>query len=234
VMNWNRRQALAYRLGLRPTTQEVVAGWLDEALPAADAQALDAGCGRKSQLEPFRARVRRFVGVDIHEPNEPLDWLDEFKLADLCTDRNAFPDGSFDVALSSFTVEHFDDPQAAFRTMRHWLRPGGWLVLTTVNRRHPFVNAYLSLPLRIQAPLQGLVKRHPHPLVGVCNTPADVRDGLRDAGYEQIELVTTDHLTRAWGRRLPAFLIGLVGDLAAHPIPSRRSTIVARGRRPIA
>ncbi len=108
-------------------------------------------------------------------------------------------------------------------------------MITTVNRSHPFVNAYLSLPPWLGRPLQRFVKASAadaHPLVGVCNRPADVRKALEDAGYVGVEIVTTDHLARAWGRRLPSYLVGLIGDLAAHPMPARRSTIVARARRP--
>ena len=133
-------------------------------------------------------------------------------------------------------MEHFADPPAALRTIGGWLRPGGSLVLSTVNRGHPFVNAYLSLPRAIVRPLQRQVKAMAadvHPLVGACNTPALLRAALEEAGYIDIELVTVDHLTRAWGRRFPAYLAGLLGDLAAHPFPGRRSTIVARARRPV-
>jgi SAM-dependent methyltransferase len=230
-----RRIRLLARLGLRPSTQEVVARFLDEGLPSGDGVALDAGCGRLSQLVPFRSRIGRFVGVDIHTPAKPLEWLDEFAVADLCSDIEAFPRASFDLALSSFTVEHFADPPGAFRTIAAWLRPGGWLVITTVNRAHPFVNAYLSLPPWLGRPLQRVVKAttaDAHPLVGVCNTPADVRRALQDTGYVDIEIVTTDHLARAWGRRLPTYVVGLIGDLAAHRLPGRRSTIVVRARRP--
>ena len=46
--------------------------------------------------------------------------------------------------------------------------------------------------------------------------------------------MTTDHLARAWGRTLPTWALGLIGDVAAHPLPERRSTIVAQARRPAA
>ena len=35
---------------------------------------------------------------------------------------------------------------AALGNLYRWLRPGGTLVITTVNRRHPFVAAYLGIP----------------------------------------------------------------------------------------
>ena len=71
-----------------------------------------------------------------------------------------------------------------------------------------------------------------HPLVGACNTPRlHPRRGSRAAGYTDVELVTTSHLARAWGQTLPTWGLGLLGDLAAHSMPARRSTIVARARR---
>lgn len=231
----HRQEVLARRLGLVPLTRDVVAQWLDEALPRSDATALDAGCGRQSQLKPFRARIARFVGVDIHEPAEPLPWLDEFAVVDVCNDATAFPDGTFDLALSSFTVEHFADPAGAFRSLRGWLRPGGWLVVTTVNREHPLVDAYLSLPAGLRDRLQPIVKSSAtdaHPLVGACNTPAQLRVALEASGYEDVQVMTTAHLWRAWGRTLPTWALGLAGDLAAQRWPGRRSTIIARARRP--
>jgi SAM-dependent methyltransferase len=229
------RLRVARRLGLTPTTGEVVERWLDQAVPrAGGASALDAGCGRLSQLRPLRPRLARFVGVDIHAPAKPLGWLDEFAIADLCRDTDAFPAATFDVALSNFTVEHFADPVAAFRTVGAWLKPGGWRVITTVNRRHPFVDLYLSMPAAVRDVAQPMVKKShadAHPLVGACNTPRLIRDGLHEAGYTDVEIVTTSHLARAWGQTLPSWALGLVGDLAAHSMPARRSTIVARARR---
>lgn len=229
-----RRLRVLSRLGLRPATHDVVRRFLHEALPDAAATALDAGCGRLSQLAQFKPRIGRLVGVDI-QPTVPLAWLDEFAIADLCHDEGTFPEATFDLALSSFTVEHFQDPPAAFRTVHRWLRPGGSLVVTTVNRAHPFVNAYLSMPPSVGRRLQGLVKAtaaDAHPLVGACNTPAELRRALTEAGFVDVQMVTTDHLARAWARRLPTYLVGLAGDLVAHPSPLRRSTIVVRARRP--
>ncbi len=150
-----RRFAILPRLGIRPANHELVNRALktaiDEASPTAGPDGLavlDAGCGRISALKPFRPQIGRFVGADIHAPAPgALPYLDEFAAVDLCADRNAFARESFDVILSSFTVEHFADPESAFRNLHAWLRPGGRLVITTVNRRHPFVRAYLAMPV---------------------------------------------------------------------------------------
>jgi SAM-dependent methyltransferase len=185
-----------------------------------------------SALRPFRGRIARFVGADLHEP-EPgsLPHLDEFRVVDLCADADGFASESFDVILSSFTVEHFADPAGAFRNMRGWLRPGGRLIITTVNRRHPFVALYLGLPAGPRHRLQRLVKASgadAHPIVGACNTVADINTALSGAGFAAVEIKTVGHLARAWGRRSVFFALGLVGDVLAQRFPGRRSTIVAQ------
>jgi hypothetical protein len=108
-------------------------------------------------------------------------------------------------------------------------------VATTVNRRHPFVAAYLGLPDGPRRAIQPLVKAtaaDAHPLVGACNDPAAVRDALAAAGFVDIRLTTVGHLARAWGRYWPTFAVGLVGDLLTRSAPSRRSTIVALATAP--
>jgi SAM-dependent methyltransferase len=220
----------------RPTTAELVRTALDEAFAAADARGrpvavLDAGCGRVSALKRYRPRIERFVGADIHPPAPgALPHLDEFVTADLCAADDAFPAATFDVILSSFTVEHFADPRAAFRNLASWLRPGGRLVITTVNRRHPFVWAYLAMPERIRRPIQRRIKESDadtHRLVGACNDPETIRGALLGAGFADVRVDTTGYLANAWGRRGPTRLLGGIGDALADRSPGRRSTIVA-------
>ena len=218
----------------------LVRSTLENAIDEAEARspgsvaALDAGCGRVSHLEPFRGRIGRLVGVDVHPLGAPLPHLDEFVIADLCGSPLAFADASFDIVLSSFTIEHFADPATALVNLRRWLRPGGTLVATTVNRRHPFVWAYLAVPTRFRRWAQRLVKASAadaHPLVGACNTAAELTAAARAAGFTEVRLETVGHLERAWGRFLPGRLLGRVGDLLAERFPSRRSTLVLVARR---
>jgi ubiquinone/menaquinone biosynthesis C-methylase UbiE len=236
-----RRYDLVRRLGIEPTIAARLKATLGSAVDAAaarspgDVTVLDAGCGRTSPLIRFRDRIDRFVGVDIHAPEAPLPYLDEFATVDLCADGTSFPEDSFEVVLSNFTVEHFADPPTALANLYRWLRPGGTLVITTVNRRHPFVNAYLSVPDGARHRIQPLIKAtaaDAHPLVGVCNDPETIAEALGGAGYEQIRIETVGNLARAWGRRLPTFAIGLAGDVIAQGSPSRRSTILASAMKP--
>lgn len=247
-MSESSRFAVLPRLGIDPPLRDAVRATLDAAFERAEAgrppgpdgtptvAVLDAGCGRVSALAPYRPRIGRFVGADIHPPAPgSLPHLDDFVEADLCSGSDAFPPASFDLVLSSFTVEHFGDPAGAFASIRGWLRPGATLVLVTVNRRHPFVAAYLGLPAGPRARLQRLVKAtaaDAHPLVGACNDPRALRAALLEAGFETIRLTSVGHLARAWGRTLPGYLLGLAGDLLAQPFTSRRSTLVVSARAP--
>lgn len=224
--------------GPRPSLAERRDAIMDEAFAEVETRTrasgrapdvLDAGCGRRSPLLRYRDRIGRFAGTDLHDPAPgTMPYLDEFVRADLCRDGEAFSPASIDLVLSNFTVEHFGDPRAAVANMARWLRPGGHLIVTTVNRRHPFVGIYLSLPGALRTALQRLVRpADAHPLVGACNDPRAVATALRGAGLEGVRVETVGHLARAWQRRWPTFLLGLLGDLAAGPFPSRRSTIVA-------
>ncbi len=235
------RFTLLPRLGIDPPVGALVHAALDEAIAAAEQRspgsvaALDAGCGRVSALRTFRPRIGRLVGADIHAPSIPLPHLDEFAIIDLCASADGFAEASFDVVLSSFTLEHLADPAAAIANIRRWIRPGGSLVITTVNRRHPFVASYLGLPDGPRRRLQPFVKAtaaDAHPLVGACNDPAAIRSAPVAAGFSAVRLTTVGHLARAWARRWPTFAVGLVGDLLTSRMPSRRSTIVAVARVP--
>lgn len=238
------RLAALPALGIRPSTAEVVRLLLDEALREASARAaaegrrtvvLDAGCGRVSALRPFRPRIGEIVGLDVvPQPSGSIEHLDRFVLADMCIEAGAFAAGTFDVVLLSFTIEHLRDPAAALANLAAWTRPGGTLVATTVNRRHPFVAAYLAMPSRIRDRLQRMVKARPedaHELVGACNTRSELAIALRGAGWTDVRAFTVGHLARAWNRTWPTFALGLAGDLVTRGMPARRSTIVATTRR---
>jgi SAM-dependent methyltransferase len=247
----SRREAILAGLGIRPPLADLVAAALDDAIARAETSAvkdgravpggppaivaLDAGCGRRSALARYRRRIGTLVGVDIHQPEAgSMPYLDAFVRADVCADEDAFAPATFDLVLSAFTAEHFLDPAAAFRNLSRWLRPGGTLLLTTVNRRHPFVAAYLAIPPLLRGRVQRLVKKSAedaHPLVGACNDPRAIRAALEAAGFADIRILTVGHLARAWGLRRLGFAAGLVGDLLTHGRPSRRSTLVATARR---
>jgi SAM-dependent methyltransferase len=242
-----RRFAILPRLGIRPPLSLLVRQTLDAIVAdgerrdpsgpggSATLHVLDAGCGSSAFLLRYRGRIKHLVGLDIHEPTTPLPDFDAFVVADMCGQPDVFPPASFDIVMSKFTIEHLADPAAAFAAIRSWLRPGGSVLLVTVNRRHPLVRAYLDLPAGPRTRLQRMVKAShadAHPLVGACNDPRTLQVTLEAAGFEAIEMRSVGNLARAWGRWSPGYLLGLAGDIVAQPFRSRRSTLIVSAHAP--
>lgn len=215
---------------------DVLATVIDELeqRPGGRVVALDAGCGHKSPLASMRDRIGRLVGIDVHPPAEIPDYLDGFVVVDLCATEAGYRPEPFDLIFANFVLEHLPCPEAAFATLAGWLRPGGAIVLTTVNRRHPFVAAYLSMPGWLRDRLQPAVKATPadaHRIVGCCNDPRTIRATLVGAGFEAVEIETIANLERGWKRQPIAHTLGAVGDRLTRSMPTRRSTIIAVARR---
>jgi 2-polyprenyl-3-methyl-5-hydroxy-6-metoxy-1,4-benzoquinol methylase len=110
---------------------------------------LDVGCGRDlfpsnpSFARTLAARCERLVGVDpsanvlenplLHDAHQTL--IDEFET----TER-------FDVATLRMVAEHIAVPHRAVAAVVRTLRPGGRVVVYTVNRRSPLTIASRIVP----------------------------------------------------------------------------------------
>jgi SAM-dependent methyltransferase len=105
---------------------------------------LDAGCGDGRYLAalpglgPVPARM---VGVDIAESilatarRATAQAGIEPELVRANLERLPLGDSEFDLVVSVQVVEHLLDPAAGLRELARVTRPGGWLVLSTDNRR---------------------------------------------------------------------------------------------------
>jgi ubiquinone/menaquinone biosynthesis C-methylase UbiE len=106
-----------------------------------------------------------------------------------------FADGSFDAIVSNSTLDHFrarDEIRAALAGLHRVLRPGGRLVLTMDNLRHPGVALRNALP-------GGLLRRTglvPYP-IGATTGPRGLLRMLRAAGFEVIDVEALLHCPRA-------------------------------------
>jgi len=84
---------------------------------------LDAGCGSQPYRELFR-NVDQYVGLDLPPACS----------VDACGDAMRLPFGqaTFDAVLSNEVLEHLPEPKDFMREAGRVLRPGGLLLLTTV------------------------------------------------------------------------------------------------------
>ncbi|MFM2391782.1 MAG: hypothetical protein RLZZ437_3337 [Pseudomonadota bacterium] len=125
---------------------------------------LDAGCGTGLCGPALRPLARRLTGVDLSAPmlgqarkKRCYDALARCDLSLLGT----YPDGPFDLIVSSDTLVYFGDLGDVLGNMARRLRPGGWLIVTledgdsqsrpwllTPAGRHQHRRDYLTLALQ--------------------------------------------------------------------------------------
>jgi SAM-dependent methyltransferase len=122
-----------------------------ELLPA-DGVALDIGCGRGTQAEDpvhirrdlriLRGHCRKVIGIDVDRVGAENQFIDEFRSIgpDL---KWPVADGTVDLALADFVVEHVADPDGFFSEAARAVKPGGYLCIRTIN-----VHSYLGIVSR--------------------------------------------------------------------------------------
>jgi SAM-dependent methyltransferase len=113
----------------------VVQRWLTK-----DSLVLDLGCGRTGGIERFWKDARLAVGIDpdldsLRDRNNALPVLRSVG------DHLPFGDGSFDLVVSVWVLEHLDAPARVFAEAARVLRTGGHFVFLTPNAMNPLILA---------------------------------------------------------------------------------------------
>lgn len=109
--------------------------------------------------------------------------------------RLPFADGAFDLIVSNSTLDHFDsraEIREALRGLNRVLKPGGLLLITMDNLRHPGVALRNALPHEFLRRI-GLVKYPAGATVG----PRGLARLLRDAGFDLLHSAAILHCPRA-------------------------------------
>jgi len=95
---------------------------------------LEVGCGTGRISEVIAPLVKDLTVCDI---SAELAKRTGVRLAVVASEQDAvsltFPDGSFDLVVSSECIEHTPDPRKALREMVRVLRPGGVIIVTSPN-----------------------------------------------------------------------------------------------------
>lgn len=174
-----------------------------------DGVVLDVASGPFDRLASLGRIYRRLIGLDVTPriaENPGLDFKvrgDVYKLP--------LADGSVDLAVSSYLMEHLEYPVAALREIARVLRPKGRFVFLTPNRRH-----YVCLTARL-TPLwfhRWFLSRHGrrvedvHPTLYRANTPKHLREVASEAGFRMVELEMFEAAPAYLGWSWPTFLLG--------------------------
>ena len=177
------------------------------------ADVLDAGCGDGQYSRWFSGD--RYTGIDLGD-NLPC-----------ATDGRRFIKGSilemplgeetFDIAFCSLVLEHVPDVPATFRALRHRLRPGGVLVLSTASQWTTGLGEMPHLFWRLDRDSEGGAYHY--------FKPEDLVQACRAAGFKRAE---TRYIGGPFGLMLEyvwTFLTYLVYRLIGFPYVHGRDSI---------
>lgn len=103
---------------------------------------LEVGCGRAVLLDRLVTEFRiKAFGIDISqkaiaEAKKESIATSSLKVADAC--ELPFPDSFFDILISFDTLEHIKEQEKAVSEMVRVLRPGGKVLIYTINKNQRF------------------------------------------------------------------------------------------------
>jgi SAM-dependent methyltransferase len=124
-----------------------------QAVAARSRVVTEVGCGRGVLVEPdapggpwqdLRGDGRTVIGIDIEDTGAQNPVIDEFRL--IREGRWPLADGSVDLAVSDFVLEHVTDPEAFVGELSRVLRPGGVFIARTISRHSLLAAAARLVP----------------------------------------------------------------------------------------
>lgn len=153
--------------------------------PAAGARLLDVGCGTGHWSEFFASMGFIVHGVDISEEMITVARAKAmpgctFEVADVF--RLPYDDNAFDAAAAITSLEFMPAPGRALREMGRCVRPGGFLVVGTLNSdaainaervakgKEPYASAHLMSPEELAALLSPVGDVRLSPNAGLGST----------------------------------------------------------------
>jgi 2-polyprenyl-3-methyl-5-hydroxy-6-metoxy-1,4-benzoquinol methylase len=160
---------------------------------------LDVGCGREVCLfnyplaQMLAARCRNLTGVD------PSDNIDENalvheKVKSLIEDYR--PNRDFDLITLSMVAEHITNPTAAVQSLARLARPGGRVVIYTVNKWSPATLLSAATPLSFHYWTKKLFwdvgEKDTFPTVYRMNTRRALRNLFGQAGFAEEKFLRLD------------------------------------------
>lgn len=173
---------------------------------------LDIGCG-SGRTNPFPWQEYPKVVLHGIDPDEQAAANPNLTRFGLIEDPHHWPveDGSIDLALARYVLEHVAGPQSFFENLRRVLRPGGRFVFLCPNKFRPLSALARVVPeawtLRL---LRGMRESDVFPTCHRANCAGALRRLARQFGFEIEHLAVREFEPPPWlARWLPAYLLGL-------------------------
>jgi 2-polyprenyl-6-hydroxyphenyl methylase/3-demethylubiquinone-9 3-methyltransferase len=161
------------------------------------ASVIDLGCGNGSLLATFRERGWQLTGVDfspsgIEVARKAFPGI-RFELGDATEDLARFGYGTYDLVISTETIEHIFLPRKYSQNCFRLLKPGGVLVMST-----PF-HGYIK---NLGSSLLGAWDSHWAPLWDYGHikfwSPVTLGQLLYESGFENVEWRGAGRFPYAW------------------------------------
>lgn len=181
----------------------VRAAWIAARVPLAGARIADVGCGGGLLSEALAARGAQVIGVDLSPELIEVAKLHLFESGlsvdyRVCSGEDLARDqpGQLDAVCCLELLEHVPDSAALVQALADLLKPGGRLVLSTLNRSpQAFAGAIVAAEYLLH-----LLPRGTHHYARFIR-PSELAGMLRAAGLEPLELAGLGYapfLRRAW------------------------------------
>lgn len=152
----------------------------------AEKDVVDVGCGGGILSEALARRGARVIGIDMgeaplqvardHAAKGGLDIEYRQVQVEHFAQEKA---GHFDVVTCMEMLEHVPDPSSVVRACAQLVKPGGWVVFSTINRNP---KAYLFAIVGAEYVL-GLVPKGTHDYLRFIK-PSELAHWVRDAGLD--------------------------------------------------
>jgi ubiquinone/menaquinone biosynthesis C-methylase UbiE len=161
---------------------------------------LDIGCGRGAFLEDsntyrknlrnLRGKVKEVIGIDVDPAGEGNPGIDSFKRIEA---EGEWPieEGSIDLAVSDWVLEHVSNPKLFFRECSRVLKAGGYLCMRTTNKWGYIAIGARVLPKSWQGRMirqmqEGRKEEDIFPAYYRCNTRGEIKKMMRKYGFKGV------------------------------------------------
>ena len=124
---------------------------------------LEIGCGTGRGVAVLAQSVSNYTGVDKNEPLMLKLTADypEFKFIDMfLPPLKGLADNSFDYIVTFQVIEHIEDDNEFIKEAHRVLKPGGKLILTTVNRKYSLSRNPWHVREYLAHELKSLILKH--------------------------------------------------------------------------
>jgi ubiquinone/menaquinone biosynthesis C-methylase UbiE len=124
---------------------------------------LEIGCGTGRGVAVLAPSISNYTGVDKNEPLMTKLALEypNFKFIDMfLPPLKGLADNSFDYIVTFQVIEHIEDDNEFIKEANRVLKPGGKLILTTVNRKYSLSRNPWHVREYLASELKNLILKH--------------------------------------------------------------------------